>query len=83
MRLLSIVTILCGTAAVSAGGRATGASTFVMKSKLAVNDTPRPIQQKDVAVEETFGTVPSVRGGAGPFKSSAVAKFATIITILK
>ena len=82
MRLLSLVTLLCGTVAVSAGGRAAGASTFVMKSKLSVNDTrtPRPIH---VAVEDTAGTVPSVRGGAGPFKPSAVAQFATIITILK
>ena len=78
MRLLSLVTLLCGTVAVSAGGRAAGASTFVMKSKL--NDTPRPIH---VAVEDTAGTVPLVRGGAGPFKPSAVAQFATIITILK
>lgn len=83
MRLLSLVTLLCGTVAVSAGGRAAGASTFVMKSKLSANDrtsTPRPIH---VAVEDTAGTVPSVRGGAGPFKPSAVAQFATIITILK
>ena len=80
MRLLSLVTLLCGTVAVSAGGRAAGASTFVTKSKLSVNETPRPIR---VAVEDTAGTVPLVRGGAGPFKPSAVAQFATIITILK
>lgn len=80
MRLLSLVTLLCGTVAVSAGGRAAGASTFVVKSKLSVNDTPRPIH---VTVKDTAGTVPSVRGGAGPFKPSAVAQFATIITILK
>ena len=80
MRLLSLVTLLGGTVAVPAGGRAAGASTFVMKSKISENDTPRPIH---VAVEDTAGTVPSVRGGAGPFKPSAVAQFATIITILK
>lgn len=80
MRLLSLVTLLGGTVAVPAGGRAAGASTFVMKSKISENDTPRPIH---VAVEDTVGTVPSVRGGAGPFKPSAVAQFATIITILK
>ena len=84
MRLLSLLTLLCGAVAASAGGHAAGASTFVMKSKLSLKDTPQSAnRQKDLNVEETSSSVPSVRGGAGPFKPSAVAQFATIITILK
>jgi hypothetical protein len=76
MRLLSLFTLLCGTVAVSAGGHAAGACTFLMKSKLSsVKDMPKPVRHQDLTVE--------VRGGAGPFKSSAVAQFATVITILK
>ena len=84
MRLLSLFTLLCGAAAVSAGGRSAGASTFVVKSKLSLKDTQQPpVNRRDLNVEETPSSVPSVRGGAGPFKPSAVAQFATIITILK
>lgn len=84
MRLLSLFTLLCGAVAVSAGGHAAGASTFVMKSNLSLKDTQQPAnQQKDLNVEERSSSVPSVRGGAGPLKPSAVAQFATIITILK
>ena len=85
MRLLSLFTLLCGAVAVSAGGHAAGASTFVMKSKLSLKDTQPANHQKDLTVGSGVpsGSVPSVRGGAGPFKPSAVAQFATIITILK
>ena len=84
MRLLSLFTLLCGAAAVSAGGRSAGASTFVVKSKLSLKDTQQPqVNRRDLNVEETPTSVPSVRGGAGPFRPSAVAQFATIITILK
>ena len=84
MRLLSLFTLLCGAVAVSAGGHAAGATTFAVRSKLSLKDTPQSAyHQKDLTVEETSSSVPSVRGGAGPFKPSAVAQFATIITILK
>lgn len=83
MRLLSLFTLLCGAAAVSAGGRSAGSSTFVVKSKLKDTQQPPVNRQRDLNVEETSSSVPSVRGGAGPFKPSAVAQFATIITILK
>ena len=83
MRLLSLCTLLCNAAAVSAGGRSAGASTFVVKSKLKDTQQPPVNRQRDLNVEETPSSVPSVRGGAGPFKPSAVAQFATIITILK
>ena len=84
MRLLSLFTFLCGAVAASAGGHAAGASTFVMRSKLSLKDTPQSTNhQKDLNVEETSSSVPLVRGGAGPFRPSAVAQFATIITILK
>jgi len=83
---LLLVSLSLTGAVVNAGGHAAGAATFIPKTKLqlphqneCLKDTP-PHHQKSVSPSST--TVQFVRGGAGPFKSETVAKFATIITIL-
>mmetsp|Transcript_22067 Transcript_22067/g.37848 ORF Transcript_22067/g.37848 Transcript_22067/m.37848 type:complete len:326 (+) Transcript_22067:77-1054(+) len=91
--LVSIASI--NAVAKASGHFATGATSFLPKSRLATNGAysfPEKIRRRSESLgleekeslssENALSSVCQlVRGGAGPFKGESVAKFATLITI--